>query len=383
MAIGHDLPTAAPSSAPLRYFGAFDIDAAAGMLRLGSAEIPLRRQTWQLLCLLAANPRRLCTKADLTAAIWPRTVVGDDSLVQCVVELRRALGDTERRLIRTVPRRGYRFDADVQVHRNAACATRLTAVPDERLTLAWRGLTLAADLEAVVGARRLFEAVVCERALRADAMAGVAMSHVIEALNRWTWCPAWNIAVAHEAAEEAMTLDPTNPRACHALAHVATLEGRHVEAFLGFRAALTRDPTMARARLRMGIIELELGHAERTGYHVQQALHTSDGDDVLQAQAYFIRGMSMFHLGMDADSSLCMKRVLMLRPQSGFAHQWLASIDALHDDAGSSEEHLSAFRRQVPGHTVDSLRSTERSHDATFVLQRNRFYEGLKRAGLN
>ena len=198
------------------------------------------------------------------AAIWPRAVVGEDSLVQCVVELRRALGDTERRLIRTVPRRGYRFEADVRGHRNES----LTAIPDERLTVAWRSLALAADLGAVVAARRLFEARVCERAMRADAMAGVAMSHVIGVLNRWTWCPGWNIAVAHEAADEAMSLDPTSPRACHARAHVATVEGRHIEVFLGFRAAPTRDPTMARARLRMGVIEMELGHPERTGHHV-------------------------------------------------------------------------------------------------------------------
>ena len=72
--------------------------------------------------------------------------------------------------------------------------------------------------------------------------------------------------------------------------------------------------------------------------------------------------MAFFHLGLDVDSWSCMKRVLMLRPQSGFAHQWLASIDALHDEARSSEGHLAAFCRQVPGHTVDcSARPSDRT----------------------
>jgi len=49
----------------------------------------------------------------LIASIWPATVVTDDSLVQCVGELRAALDDHAQHLIRTVPRRGYRLDATV------------------------------------------------------------------------------------------------------------------------------------------------------------------------------------------------------------------------------------------------------------------------------
>lgn len=44
-------------------------------------------------------------------AVWPEVVVGDDSIVQCIAELRRALEDADHQLIRTVPRRGYRFEA--------------------------------------------------------------------------------------------------------------------------------------------------------------------------------------------------------------------------------------------------------------------------------
>ena len=44
--------------------------------------------------------------------VWPGVVVTDDSLVQCVVEIRRELGDTGQRIIRTIPRRGYQLIAD-------------------------------------------------------------------------------------------------------------------------------------------------------------------------------------------------------------------------------------------------------------------------------
>ena len=47
------------------------------------------------------------------AAIWPDVFVTDDSITQCVGEIRRALGDVAPRLLQTLPRRGYRFTGEV------------------------------------------------------------------------------------------------------------------------------------------------------------------------------------------------------------------------------------------------------------------------------
>ena len=362
-------------------FASFEVDVAAGTLRREDREVPLRRKTWQLLCLLLANPRRLLGKTELMAELWPRSIVVDDSLVQCVLELRRALGDDrDRRLLRTVARRGYRFDVDVQATQPSAPAQAVDDPLDSGSALAWQILADAQDPGQIGTARAMFEARVGVSGLRADAMAGLAMSYVIEVLNRWARCPEWQTTLAREAADEAMSLDASSARACHARAHVAKLEGPHLEALLGFKAALARNPSMSRSRLRIGLIEMELGHPERTFEHVRQAV--VEADEAVQAQALFIQGMASFHLGRDSEASDCMQRVLLLRPASGLAHQWLAAIDALGDRSGSSDRHLSAFCNHVPGHTIESLRATERSRNPVFVHQRNRFYEGLRRAGL-
>jgi ATP-dependent Clp protease ATP-binding subunit ClpA len=55
------------------------------------------------------NPGRLIAKQELIQAVWPDSFVTDDSLVQCTVELRRALNDRDQQLLKTVPRRGYLF----------------------------------------------------------------------------------------------------------------------------------------------------------------------------------------------------------------------------------------------------------------------------------
>jgi TolB-like protein/DNA-binding winged helix-turn-helix (wHTH) protein len=69
--------------------------------------VELRPQAFQILRHLATNPGRLVTKDELMAVVWPAVVVTDDSLVQAVGDVRRALGESGHRLLKTVPRRGY------------------------------------------------------------------------------------------------------------------------------------------------------------------------------------------------------------------------------------------------------------------------------------
>jgi len=62
---------------------------------------------------LVINAGRLISKDELTNFLWANVIVGDDSLAQCVSELRKTLNDFDRRILKTVPRRGYLFTAPV------------------------------------------------------------------------------------------------------------------------------------------------------------------------------------------------------------------------------------------------------------------------------
>ena len=69
------------------------LDTERGLL-LDAAGLPvtLRPKAWLLLQALARTPGRLLTKQQLLDAVWPGLVVTDDSLVQAVADIRRALG---------------------------------------------------------------------------------------------------------------------------------------------------------------------------------------------------------------------------------------------------------------------------------------------------
>ncbi len=92
----------------VHHFAGFSFDTGGGLSR-GGEEVALRARSLELLAMLVDNAGRVVTKDELLGGVWSGQTVSEDSLTQCVHEVRRALGDTEQKLIRTVPKRGYTF----------------------------------------------------------------------------------------------------------------------------------------------------------------------------------------------------------------------------------------------------------------------------------
>jgi sulfatase modifying factor 1 len=94
-------------------FDRFALDLTRGCLRCGEQEVALRPKAFEMLRYLAENAGRLVSKQDLYEAVWPDVTVSDDSIAQCIRELRDKLRDNDHKLIKTVSRRGYMLDAAV------------------------------------------------------------------------------------------------------------------------------------------------------------------------------------------------------------------------------------------------------------------------------
>ncbi|HEY2934096.1 MAG TPA: tetratricopeptide repeat protein [Acidobacteriota bacterium] len=99
---------------PNYVFGEFTLDLGQCRLCRADREIKLRPKPFEVLKYLVENRGRLVTKDEVLQAIWRDSFVTDDSLVQCMVEVRRALDDAQQRYIRTIARRGYIFHAPVE-----------------------------------------------------------------------------------------------------------------------------------------------------------------------------------------------------------------------------------------------------------------------------
>jgi TolB-like protein/DNA-binding winged helix-turn-helix (wHTH) protein len=110
--------------------------------------IELRNRSFGVLRHLATNAGRVVTKDELLTVNWPGVTVTEDSLTQCISEIRRALGDAGRDLIRTVPRRGYMI-----VLPDRPAAQSGAPIVATRPAIAWRRYAIA--IPVLLGAATL------------------------------------------------------------------------------------------------------------------------------------------------------------------------------------------------------------------------------------
>ena len=104
-------------SAAVYHFGPFTLDRGSYRLLKGAVPLTLPPKVLDLLFLLVSRPSSLVTKEDILQALWPDVAVTDNAITQVVSDLRQALGDNTAspQFVQTVPRRGYRFVAAVEV----------------------------------------------------------------------------------------------------------------------------------------------------------------------------------------------------------------------------------------------------------------------------
>ncbi len=121
---------------------------------------PVRPKTFDVLIHLIENRDRLVSKEELIEAAWRGLSVGDDSLVQCIAEIRRILGDDARapHLIRTVSRRGYQFIGPIEEISSIAApcspaleetTTLLVRVDEKANGVFWKSRTAAWSAVAI------------------------------------------------------------------------------------------------------------------------------------------------------------------------------------------------------------------------------------------
>lgn len=105
--IAEDDIVGAPSPASVR-LPRHEIDMIRHELRdTSGAHVELRPRSFAVLRLFALSPGKLVRKDQIMDHVWDDAAVTEDSLTQCIADIRRAIGDTDRAILRTIPRRGY------------------------------------------------------------------------------------------------------------------------------------------------------------------------------------------------------------------------------------------------------------------------------------
>src|SRR5499433_35782 len=129
-------------------FGPFRLDPSQDQLLEGPRKVPLTPKAYQTLLVLVENCGRTLGKDELLQKVWPDAFVEEATLAQNIFTLRKQLRDDPDTAlyIETVPKRGYRFVAEVH-------EVKATIAPlQQRLRVSRRAVVTAGVIPAVTAA---------------------------------------------------------------------------------------------------------------------------------------------------------------------------------------------------------------------------------------
>jgi DNA-binding winged helix-turn-helix (wHTH) protein/tetratricopeptide (TPR) repeat protein len=382
----------------VRRFGVFQADLATGELYKQGRLVRVQQQPFEILRALLEQPGELVTRDALRQRIWGSniTVDFDQSLNKSVTKLRDALGDhaASPRFIETLPKRGYRFIADVTPDTTSAPAEVAIAAPAPRRRSRW----LTAGVGTAICAAGLIAIGVVQSSSSTDT--GLAASDATRARRR----AASPIHAARDAYDRgrAALARPTAeslPLAVEHFARAIALSPRYADAHVGLadawglmassgmvdprgamprardaaNRALTIDPGLARAHASLGrtamlfdwdwrtagwhfarAVALEPGHATTHQWHAGY-LSAIGQHDAAIAEAG--RAVAAEPLSLNANTALGYALYLARRADAAAAQ--LERTLEIDPDFLQARRHLALVRVQQ-GRLRDALRELER-----------------------
>jgi DNA-binding winged helix-turn-helix (wHTH) protein/tetratricopeptide (TPR) repeat protein len=307
-------------------FGDFVLDRERGALLHHGNEVRLRAKSLDVLGYLVRHPGRLIAKRELMAAVWPDVAVTDDSLVQCLVEIRRALGDHQA-WIHTSRGRGYRFDGDVRPlvdseawpaapeHGARRSPGRVVAAPRGR---GWRLPVTVVGVLAVAAAVSAFWGRVPAPSPR-TAEARLAYEEGGRSVERRT---RESLGQAIAAYERAIALDPAFAPGHAGLADTLVIRGvfggaRPDDSYPRARQAALRavelDPTLAEGHVALGHVQVQW---DRDWRGAERSYRRALALDPNAPRAHMLYALFLGAMGRVDESLQESRTAASLRPES-------------------------------------------------------------------
>lgn len=326
---------------------------------------PLRHKSKEVLFFLLEYQNQTVTKEALMNAVWTDVTVSDESLVQCVADIRRVIGKDARRIVETIPRQGYRINLPKpgMPFRSAwigAAMAAGTIVLCVLGLLVWLGINKQTNqssdqaisqserappgttsteaylevLKGRVSANRfsLEESLTAERHFRraieldpnyARAYGELATLLAIRFENDWTVLEDADKHKARFYAETAVKLNPDLWLAHYALGRLHSLFGDLEAAEASLKSAMTLRPDNEDARAYLGVLRNFQGDAEAAAAIFHQAIATHPDPPYWY---YFGLGHAQFNLRRYVEAEDSLKTCLSLAEDSPYCLRYLLGV---------------------------------------------------------
>jgi TolB-like protein len=235
--------------------------------------------------------------------------------------------------------------------------------------------------EIVKQARHFFDRALAHDPGNVEALVSMAFADALLGGPLYTADRAIHLATAEAALTKVLSMVPE-----HGLAHawmglVQIFTNRAAQGMAECERALALDRNLAIAHGYIGVAKYCVGRGEDTEAHVLEALRLSP----LDTNAYlwmYIASTAKFYLGSDEEALAWSLRSVETNRNYPMAHFLLAAAFA---QLGRLEEATGAVRAGLaldPGFTIRRFRVGVMSSNPTYLAQRERSYEGMRRAGV-
>lgn len=255
-------------------FHGFQVDVEERRLRRNGSTIGLTSRDFDILLALVENAGKTIGKSDLMETVWPDTFVEEGNLNRHVSTLRKILGDDPRqqRLIKTIPKRGYRFTADVREIVESDETVKVETVSRSRLTVHeettegfWttpRLMIAAGAMIAITGVGWLAFTGTSIRG--SEGVASMRGAKSVEAFDRYTRGRSlWQTRDGHDLhnatllLEQAVEIDTQFALAHAALADAYAFDyANWKKAEASAREAIRLDPTLGEPHAALGFVKM-------------------------------------------------------------------------------------------------------------------------------
>jgi len=240
--------------------------------------------------------------------------------------------------------------------------------------------------EAVARQRELAQRAIALDPQSALAWATLARSYTRDINSRYLYLRGatreqW-LQRAVEAADRAYGLDANDLSVIGVRAFALGLQGRSEEALVLYERAIALNRNDAQAWFGISYANATLGRNRESIRAGHEAIRLSPRDANLYG-FYGVIAAAHLYEGEDAEALQWARRSALDKPDHGVAYSWVASAAALTGDMAAAHSALAEFRHLLPQYTVASFRAEKLCANALCEAQRERYYEGLRKAGLS
>ena len=230
-------------------------------------------------------------------------------------------------------------------------------------------------------AREIFERAVALDPTNVDALVGAARADVLVGAIYTTDHRAERLAAAEALLIKGVSIAPRNYWAHLWLGFIQIQTNRASRAIGELEQALRLNRNLGAAHAWIGQAKITMGRAEEAEDHVNEAFRLSPGDAVGFMWTH-IRGLAKLHLGADEEAAALFRRSVDASRNYPLTHFYMAAALAHLGRLDESRAEVEAGRALAPNYSIARFLSMAESDNPTYLKQRERILEGLRKAGV-